>query len=144
MNFAHRIFDPLILVDDPSKYKSENKYKFYVGKGNNSMLIKSLMKRRFWWEKVDDPKQANFVWTQLKINSFYQFQKKSYLENKYDKLDEDFEYQEPKLKKNKSIIRKMDSKKNESPEKKTSGILRGNIPDGEKKIFTKADNYYYK
>ena len=43
------------------------------------MLIKSLMKRRFWWTQVDDPMQANFVWTQLKINNFYQFQKKSTL-----------------------------------------------------------------
>ena len=73
VNFAHRIFDPLILTDNSDKYKAENKYKYYIGKGNNSMLIKSLMKRRFWWTAVDDPKEANFVWTQLKINFYYQF-----------------------------------------------------------------------
>lgn len=79
VNFAHRIFDPLILIDDPDKHKIDNKYKFYLGPGNNSLLIKSLMKRRFWWVQVDDPKQANFVWTQLKVNNFYQFQKKTSL-----------------------------------------------------------------
>jgi hypothetical protein len=41
------------------------------------MLLKSLMKRRFWWTQVDDYKQANFVWTQLKINTYYQYQKKT-------------------------------------------------------------------
>ena len=56
VNFAHRIYDPLILNENPEKYKNENKYKYYVGKGNNKMLIKSLMKRRFWWTQVDDPK----------------------------------------------------------------------------------------
>lgn len=45
------------------------------------------MKRRFWWVQVDDPKQANFVWTQLKINSYYQFEPKSKITNCYDKLD---------------------------------------------------------
>ena len=34
--------------------------------------------------------------------------------------------------------------KTESPEKKIGGILRGNLPDGEKKLFTKADKYHYK
>ncbi len=33
----------------------DKSYKVYVGKGNNSMLIKGLMKRRFWWILVDKP-----------------------------------------------------------------------------------------
>lgn len=77
VNFCHRVFDSLALKDDPEMFKSENKYKFYIGPGNNSMLVKSLMKRRFWWVQVDDPKQANFVWTQLKINVYFQYQRKS-------------------------------------------------------------------
>ena len=32
------------------------------------------MKRRFWWEQEDDPKKANFVWTQLKINDLFRLQ----------------------------------------------------------------------
>ncbi len=27
-------------------------YKFFVGPGNNSMLIKGIMRRRFWWQVV--------------------------------------------------------------------------------------------
>ena len=54
------------------------------------MLVKSLLKRRFWWVQVDDPKDANFVWTQLKINNYYQFEAKTHLIDKYDKIDENF------------------------------------------------------
>lgn len=53
-----------------------NPYKVYIGPGNNFHLIKSLMKKRFWWtivEKTEDKNMSdiNFVWTQLKQNIFY-------------------------------------------------------------------------
>jgi hypothetical protein len=33
------------------------------------MLIKSLIKRRFWWTIVDKPTEdVNFIWNQLKSN----------------------------------------------------------------------------
>lgn len=32
---------------------SPTKYKVYIGKGNNSLLLKSLIKRRFWWDITD-------------------------------------------------------------------------------------------
>ena len=44
----------------------EAKYRFYVGKGNNSNLIKSIMKQRWWWSETSEPASAHFVWTQLK------------------------------------------------------------------------------
>lgn len=72
MNFAHRKYDPLVLGDFGS-LKAEDKKKYYVGVGNNSLLVKTLMKRRFWWVQEDDYRKANFAWTQLKINYFYQY-----------------------------------------------------------------------
>jgi hypothetical protein len=27
-------------------------YKFYVGEGNNSNLIRGILKRRFWWTQA--------------------------------------------------------------------------------------------
>lgn len=30
------------------------------------MLVRGLMKRRFWWTIVDKPEDAHFAWTQLK------------------------------------------------------------------------------
>ena len=33
---------------------SLRKYKAFVGFGNNSSMIKGLLKRRFWWTITDD------------------------------------------------------------------------------------------
>jgi hypothetical protein len=48
MKLAHNIFDPVVVSDQIFK-NNDNKYKFFVGKGNNGQLVKALMKRRFWW-----------------------------------------------------------------------------------------------
>ena len=76
VNLAHRVFHPLNLRDS-NTFKPDQRYTFYMGKGNNYLLVQSLVKRRFWWAIEEDPKKANFVWTQLKVNYFYQYQKKS-------------------------------------------------------------------
>lgn len=48
--------------------------KYFVGKGNNSKLIKSIMGKRWWWKLDSREENANFLWTQLKIYSVYQEQ----------------------------------------------------------------------
>ena len=72
VNLAHGIYDSLHLKDANS-FKPEQRYKFYLGKGNNYLLVKSLLKRRFWWNAEEDLKKSNFAWTQLKINNYYQY-----------------------------------------------------------------------
>lgn len=89
VNLAHRIYDPIVLKD-ANTFKPEQRYKFYLGKGNNYLLVKSLLKRRFWWTVEEDPKKANFAWTQLKINYLYQYEKKTSIESKHYKLDKNF------------------------------------------------------
>lgn len=42
-----------------------------MGKGNNGNLIRSLMKKRFWFEETNSDKNAHFVWTQIKVNSVF-------------------------------------------------------------------------
>jgi hypothetical protein len=44
-----------------------------VGKGNNGMLIKDLLKKRWWWNISEEKgKRFNsFIWTQLKEKSYY-------------------------------------------------------------------------
>jgi hypothetical protein len=39
-------------------------YKYFVGKGNNSSLIKKCFSNRSWWSQVTDPGDAHFIWTQ--------------------------------------------------------------------------------
>lgn len=45
----------------------------YVGPGNNSLLIKSLLKRRPWLEVVENVNEdgVQFYWTQNKINEVH-------------------------------------------------------------------------
>ena len=50
------------------------------------MLIKSLFKRRnFWWCFTDKYDEANFVWTQIKINQIFHVQENN--EPVYDVFD---------------------------------------------------------
>lgn len=51
VNYSNKIYVPLNLTEDTVNIK---RYKVYIGKGNNSLLIKSLLKRRFWLEIVED------------------------------------------------------------------------------------------
>jgi len=48
---------------------SESSYKFYLGPGNNSQLLAFLMKRRWFWSRVETWQQADFIWTQNRHNS---------------------------------------------------------------------------
>lgn len=41
-------------------------YKFFIGKGNNSELIKRLMTCRSSWSQTDNQSEAHFIWTQWK------------------------------------------------------------------------------
>lgn len=45
-------------------------YVIYVGKGNNSTLIKNIIKNRPWWQLTEDRNDPNInmVWTQLRQN----------------------------------------------------------------------------
>lgn len=47
-------------------------YKAYIGKGNNSILIKNSLKNRFWWNIVDESLDVNLYWTQVRDNKFVQ------------------------------------------------------------------------
>jgi hypothetical protein len=43
-------------------------YKYFLGKGNNSKLVKQLMSSRWWWVRVSEEEMhlAHLVWTQWK------------------------------------------------------------------------------
>lgn len=71
VNFAHGRYNAIVMREDITYMKAEMKYRAYVGKGNNSLLIKSLLKRRFWWVIDEESKNCQFVWTQLKVNTCF-------------------------------------------------------------------------
>ena len=43
-------------------------YKYWIGKGNNSIMVRTLFKNRYWWVQGDisEPGTTNFCWTQVK------------------------------------------------------------------------------
>ena len=45
-------------------------YKYYIGKGNNSILVRAALKTRFWWSMGDYDEWGDyqFLWTQWKSN----------------------------------------------------------------------------
>lgn len=45
-------------------------YKYYIGKGNNSILVRAALKTRFWWSMgdYDQWEGYHFLWTQWKSN----------------------------------------------------------------------------
>ena len=61
------------MVETPVQY--EHRLRVFIGKGNNSGLIRGLVKRRIWFGVTDRVEDANLVWTQLKILSYFDLQK---------------------------------------------------------------------
>ena len=45
-------------------------YSVFIGKGNNSPLVKKMILKRSWWVLTEHKDQANFVWTQWKDKNY--------------------------------------------------------------------------
>ena len=63
-----------LLVEPVEEY--ESKLKVYIGPGNNSNLIKGIIRRRPWWGLTDKSQEASFIWTQIKVGPLFGGQKK--------------------------------------------------------------------
>lgn len=37
-------------------------------------MVRGILRRRTWWNIVEDPNEANFAWTQLKLNNYFDSQ----------------------------------------------------------------------
>lgn len=50
--------------------RSPGHVKFYVNRGNNGMLVRSIMKKRYWWTMLDreDVEECHVIWTQWRKN----------------------------------------------------------------------------
>ncbi|EGR29568.1 tubulin-tyrosine ligase family protein, putative [Ichthyophthirius multifiliis] len=47
-------------------------YKAYIPKGNNDVLIRTCLKKRFWWSLIEkNNKKTNLIWTEIKQRNFY-------------------------------------------------------------------------
>ena len=53
---------------EPKEDQHSHFYKYHIGKGNNSIMVRSLFKNRYWWVPHDknEMDKVNFMWTQIK------------------------------------------------------------------------------
>ena len=56
VNFSNKIYTNINLNNEEGL--THQRYKVFIGKGNNSLLVKSIIKRRFWWEVVSNSEDA--------------------------------------------------------------------------------------
>jgi hypothetical protein len=74
--FAHNIYIKLDLAHHDISNRNK-KLKAYVATGNNGAMVRGLLKRRYWWELVDEiSSDCQLVWTQSKVNEIFRQQKK--------------------------------------------------------------------
>ena len=72
IHFAHSRFDSIVIPSEP--VLPELRYKAFVGRGNNCLLLKGLLRKRYWWVFEEDVTKCQFVWTQLKNASYLKLQ----------------------------------------------------------------------
>lgn len=141
MNLAHGCYDPVRFSEDCNMFKNDWKYRAYVGRGNNSLLIKGLLKRRFWWIIDEEASHCQFVWTQLKMNSYFDLQVSSPGTAVMDTAEQLSEEKEalPKGKKLKKKLTLGVPQAAQPPSK-----YKPTLPVGIEKILTKKDQVMYR
>lgn len=73
---SHNIYINLDLKHE--EISKSKKFKAYIAIGNNGAMVKGLLRRRFWWNLVDEKtNDCDFVWTQLKVNDVFAKQKRT-------------------------------------------------------------------
>jgi len=80
VHFAHNVYMDLTRKDEDTGFQLRNdgKYRALIGPGNNCLLVRGLIKRRFWWILTEDRSaDTNFVWTQIKVKDVFRRQPKS-------------------------------------------------------------------
>jgi tubulin--tyrosine ligase len=61
INLSNRLF---------THNKKQITFKAYIDKGNNGLLLKSIVKRRWWWHLVDEIDSCNLLWTEWNLKEF--------------------------------------------------------------------------
>lgn len=75
LQFAHNVCMDLQSHDQDPGFVLRGKYRAWVGPGNNNLLVKGLLKRRFWWNIVEERSlDCQFVWTQIKVAEYFKRQ----------------------------------------------------------------------
>ena len=55
------------ILTDQNMSNKQFHYKFHIGRGNNNLVVRQVIKQRWWWSmsnKEDMTARLNFLWTQ--------------------------------------------------------------------------------
>ena len=55
------------ILTDQNMNNKQFHYKFHIGRGNNNLVVRQVVKQRWWWSmsnKEDMTARLNFLWTQ--------------------------------------------------------------------------------
>ena len=68
LDYLYKISSTFAVVNRPPS--TQLTYKFFIGKGNNGLMVRTLLKTRWWWMPTDSAENAevNLIWTQLRNN----------------------------------------------------------------------------
>jgi hypothetical protein len=45
--------------------------KAFIGKGNNALLVKEFIKKRWWWTVSEEKSESKLIWSQVKDKNFF-------------------------------------------------------------------------
>ena len=70
LNYLYKVSFTFAVVSRPPV--NATTYKYFIGKGNNGLMVRTLLKTRWWWTATDSAETAevNFIWTQPRHNEF--------------------------------------------------------------------------
>jgi hypothetical protein len=66
VNLSNGLYSDASLASPKCQFQKKTGFKAYVCKGNNGHIIKTILKKRWWWTLTDkcDPDEWDFIWTQ--------------------------------------------------------------------------------
>ena len=66
INLSNGLYSDGHYLSAKPHFQKKTNFKAYVCKGNNGNIIKTILKKRWWWTIVDrwDTDQCDFIWTQ--------------------------------------------------------------------------------
>jgi hypothetical protein len=78
VQFANRLSADLSLSQP-----NPPRIRVFVGPGNNQFLVQQILRKRFWYEVTNDPKNCHFYWTQGDMRNIHEHQKSGLANKKY-------------------------------------------------------------
>lgn len=128
----------------PLKKDMQNNYKFYVGKGNNSHLIRNLMNQRWWWQSHsrENMDELNFLWTQWKVDSHLDKLPSLLPKPEVIEITEEEKEEEDEDAAQVEIEEEIETASKETPKPKVAVSYVVSLPPGSHKLYNRIEDNF--